>query len=53
MFTRHEKYRDENKELTERKIRSMTLRAMRERMKIDLKSAVNLLGEKKMSRPST
>jgi len=53
MLTRHEKYNDENDQLTEKKIHAMSLRAMKERHGIDLKSAVNLLREKNMVRMST
>jgi ATP-dependent protease HslVU (ClpYQ) peptidase subunit len=40
MLTRHEKYMDENDSLTERKIHSMSMKARKERPKIDFKSAV-------------
>lgn len=53
MLTRHEKYMDENDSLTERKIHSMSMRARKESPKIDFKSAVNLLREKKIMKPST
>jgi transposase len=53
MLTRHEKYMDENDSLTERKIHSMSMRARKETPKIDFKSAVNLLREKKIMKPST
>ena len=53
MLTRHEKYMDENDSLTERKIHSMSMRARKESPKIDFKSAVNLLKEKKIMKPST
>jgi len=53
MLTRHEKYNDENDQLTEKKIHAMSLRAMKERNGIDLKSVVNLLRGKNMVRMST
>ena len=53
MLIRHEKYNDENDQLTERKIRAMSLRAMKERHGIDLKSAVNLLRVKNTVKAST
>jgi len=53
MLTRHEKYNDENDQLTEKKIHAMSLRALKESHGIDLKSAVNLLREKNMVRMST
>ena len=52
MLTRHEKYEDENDALTERKIRSMSMRAKKERPKINF-TAVKLLKEEKIMNPST
>jgi hypothetical protein len=44
----HEKYNDENYDLTERKNLSVSLRALMERPKIDLDSTLNLLIGKKI-----
>jgi|GEM_PF-3721460 len=46
MVTKHGKYKDENDDLKERKICLSSLRELRERPKIDLVSALNLLMEK-------
>ncbi|EQB71980.1 MAG: transposase, ISliN1 [Ferroplasma sp. Type II] len=52
MLMRHEKYEDENDALTERKIRSMSMRARKERPKINF-TTVKLLKEGKIMNPST